>query len=165
MIIKAKVTRHIFFYLIMTPIVFLFAYGMFSSRTANGEIFPPFFIVSIVFFLLGLFGLHQFFEMLTEKKEYHFEINKSDIFIKKYINQKIETSYHIQRNNLKSFNSSYHNNYGAVTTTYEFLLKDDSSIKIVEDFGKDENKIMEGFILFGYLPKNLSNSWDKLNKQ
>lgn len=136
----------------MTPIVFIFAFGMFSSRTPKGEIFLPFIIFSVVLFLLGVFSLLNLIEMIIQKKVYEFNIKQNELTITRYINNKENEKFYIQKSDLKSFKNYYKNNYGAVTTTYEFYLKNGNTINITETFGKDEEKVLYALLEFGYIP-------------
>lgn len=163
MYLKIKVKTQILFLFLMTPIVFLFAFGMFMSRTSEGEIFLPFLIVSVILFLIGIFATLNLIEMITQKKVYEFNIKENELIITRYINNKEDKKFYIQKNNLKSFKNHYKDNYGAVTTTYEFYLKSGSSIHISENFGKDEKEIMDAFLLFGYIPKWMINKFDEKN--
>lgn len=161
MVLKIKVKTQILFLLFMTPIVFLFAFGMFFSRTPEEEIFLPFLIVSVVLFLIGIFATFNLFEMITKKRVYEFDFNDNELTITRYINKKEDKKFHIQKSNLESFENNYRDNYGAVTTTYTFYLKSGSSIHISENFGRDEKKIMDAFLLFGYIPKWMIDKFDE----
>lgn len=155
--VNAKVTKYILFYLFILPFVFLFAYGMLMSS----EAFWPFFISGLAFLVLGVVGLKDLFEMLTQTKEYAFEIDKNTLRIEKMINMKVVETYCIEKQNIQTFTNRYRHNYGAVTTIYEFHLKDGSLVKIEEDFGSDEVKIMQGLFQYGYIPQSMIEQFRK----
>jgi len=155
MIIKAKVQKHILFFLFIIPILFFFAYGMLFARADDGEIFFPLIVVSTLFFLFGIFAIKELYTQITQTKEYSFDIDEQRIKIDIFVNNDFVESYEIQKSNLKSFENSYFNNYGLITTTYVFTLNDGKIIQIKEDFGKSEKEIFDAFITYMYLPRSM----------
>ena len=162
--LEAKVEKHTLFWLIMVPIVALLAYGAMFSRTSDNEIFLPFFILSLGLWGMAFLGLTQLFRDLTMTKKYHFLILQESIDIEYFCNGHLEKSYHIARDNLASFEVSYWNNYGAITTTYTFKLLDGEAIVIKEDFGKNEKIIMDAFLNHMYFPKSWTDRLAKLKR-
>lgn len=155
--IDVKVTKYIFLHLFTLPFVFLFSYGM----LVNSEAFLPFFFGGLAYLVLGVFGLKHLFEMLTETVEYVFEIDEQRLQVEKLVNAQVVNRYSIEKQNIETFSNRYRDNYGAVTTTYEFVLKDGIVVIIKDDFGSDEAKIMEGLLQYGYIPQSMIEQFKK----
>ncbi len=155
MLIKVKVSKYIGLFLFAIPIFLILAFGMFTARTNQGEIFIPFFLLSLVFFGLTFFAIKYIYEMIKETKVYHFDIQEKNIHIAKFVNENIRTEYHILKDELKSFDNSYKNTYGAVTSTYIFEKTNGNKIRIVEDFGMNEKNIINTLFKFGYFSNSV----------
>jgi hypothetical protein len=157
MLVKIKVSKYIGLFLFAIPIMLIIAFGMFFARTDDGGIFFPFLLGSFGFFTLAFFAIKYLFEMIKETKEYHFDIQEDFIDIKKFVNNILRTSYHIKKDELKSFNNTYKNTYGAVTSTYVFEKINGNKITIVEDFGLGEKDIINTLFKFSYYSNSVKS--------
>ncbi|MDD3466271.1 MAG: hypothetical protein PHE67_03900 [Campylobacterales bacterium] len=151
--LKVKPQKHTGFFIIFTPLLFLFGCGMVFARFDNGESFLPLTITGVLFVIFGILALRELYTKITQTKEYIFDIDENRIVIDSYVNGAAKESHTIEKSNLTSFEPSYWNNYGAVTTTYKFTMSDGKIITIKEDFGKREKEIFDALITYMYLPK------------
>ena len=99
--------------------------------------------------------------VLTNGGSILFDIDEERMGIDVFVNNIRVDSYEIQKSNIKSFEPSYFDNYGAVTTTYAFASNDGKTVTIKEDFGKSEKEILNAFMAYMYLPKSMMRHLEK----
>lgn len=159
--LRIKTQKHITFFLITTPLIFLFGFGMIFAKFDTGEPFLPLMLVGVLFIIFGILAIKELYTQITQTKEYIFNIDEEQIKIDILFNGNYFNSYTIFKSNLVSFEPNYWNNYGAVTTTYLFTLNDGNVITIKEDFGKKEKEIYDTLISYKYLPKFMIDVFKK----